>query len=76
MNACREMTVREYIERMGNTELCHDYESEAKRTVELYEEEKARYLEEYRSHVLRLERQIRENDIIISCLARCVDGER
>ena len=46
MNACREMTVREYIERMGNTELCHDYESEAKRTVELYEEEKARYREE------------------------------
>lgn len=76
MNACREMTVREYIERMGNTELCHDYESEAKRTVELYEEEKVRYLEEYRSHVLRLERQIREKDIIISCLARCVEVER
>lgn len=32
--------------------------------LELYEEEKARYLEEYRSHVLRLERQIREKDVI------------
>ena len=70
---CREATVREYIERFGNTELCHDYKEEAKRAVELYDKEKQRTQEDYRQQIKMLERQIRERDIIIHCLVRCVE---
>lgn len=72
-NCCREATVREYIERFGNTELCHDYKEEAKRAVELYVKEKQRTQEDYRQQIKMLERQIRERDIIIHCLVRCVE---
>lgn len=72
-NCCREATVREYIERFGNTELCHDYKEEAKRAVELYVKEKQRTQEDYGQQIKMLERQIRERDIIIHCLVRCVE---
>ena len=72
-NCCREATVREYIERFGNTELCHDNKEEAKRAVELYVKEKQRMQEEYVQQIKILERQKRVRDIIIHCLVRCVE---
>lgn len=72
-NCCREATVREYIERFGNTEICHDYEEEARRAVDLYEKEKQEICEQYQHRIKILERQLREKDIIIHCLTQWVE---
>ena len=73
-NCCREATVRDYIERFGNTELCHDYEEEAKRVLELYDKEKLNLCEDYEQRIKMLEQHLKEKDIIISCLVKCLEA--
>ena len=67
MDNCREMTVREYIESMK------DFDKEkVSRILELYDREQEEYKRIYCRLDARLSQQIKEKDIIISCLARCV----
>ena len=73
-NCCREATVRDYIKRLGNTELCHDYEEEAKRVLELYDKEKLNLCEDYERRIKMLEQHLKEKDIIISCLVKCLEA--
>ena len=70
----REMTVREHIERFGYTELCHDYEEEAKIAVQLYDKEKLNLCEDYERRIKMLEQHLKEKDIIISCLVKCLEA--
>lgn len=70
-NCCREATVRDYIVRFGNTELCHDYE-EAKMAVKLYDTENLNLCEDYGRRIKMLEQHLKEKDIIISCLVKWV----
>lgn len=74
METCREMTVREHIARFGNTELCHDYKEEAKRAVELYDNEKLNLCESYERRIKMLEQHLKEKDIIISCLVKFLEA--
>ena len=73
-NCFREATGREYIERFRNTELCHDNEEEAKRAVQLYDKEKLNLCEDYERRIKMLEQHLKEKDIIISCLVKCLEA--
>lgn len=75
MEACREMTVRDYIERLGDIDPDLDRES-LKKVLDLYDKENANKLEEYQEHVIRLQIKLREKDIIISCLVKQLERER
>ena len=68
----REKTIKDYIFDLGNTELCHDYEAEAKRIIAMIEEQEARTADAYLAYTDRLEKKIKTQEIIISSLVECL----
>ena len=75
MEACREMTVRDYIERLGDIDPDLDRES-LKKVLDLYDKEKRKQFKEYQEHVIKLQIKLREKDVIISCLVGQLERER
>ena len=67
MDNCREMTVREYIENMKDFD-----KKKVSRILELYDREREENTLSHCRLDARLRLQIKEKDIIISCLALCV----
>ena len=65
METCEEMTVRNYIERLGDVNPALDRKS-LQNVLAMYDEEN----KELHDHYYEV---IKEQEIIISCLARCVD---
>ena len=74
MNNCvREKTVKEYIYDLGRKELCHDYEAEIKRIIAMLDEQEAEKTARHENLVARLRGEIELKDIVIRCMAECVN---
>ena len=69
----REKTVRDYIYDIGRKELCHDYEAEVKRIIAILDEQEAEKTARHENLVARLRREIELKDIVIRCMAECVN---
>lgn len=68
----REKTIRDRIFELGNPELTHNYEVETKRIIAMLDEEEALRTAGYLDYTDRLERKIKEQEIIISSLVECL----
>jgi hypothetical protein len=74
MTGCvREKTIRDYIYDLGRTELCHDYEAEAKRILAMYDEQEERTFSIQAERIALLERDIQVRDTIIRCLTESLN---
>ncbi len=72
METCREMTVRDYIERLGDVDPDLDRKS-LQNVLAMYDEENKELHDHYYEVIKAMERKIKEQEMIISCLARCVE---